>query len=69
MEEGTKLQFTLQAESEDQTVRALKAAGAQVNDVEDINEFRKAAVAFREKYVKEKGPKWEGHYGKVLAVD
>jgi tripartite ATP-independent transporter DctP family solute receptor len=68
-EEATKYQFKLQAQSEDQAVQALKAGGVQVNDVKDINEFRKAAIAFREKYVKEKGPKWETFYGKVLAVE
>jgi tripartite ATP-independent transporter DctP family solute receptor len=68
-EEATAFQFKLQSESESKAVAALQAAGTKVNDVKDPNEFRQAAVAFREKYVKEKGPRWEKLYQLVLKVE
>lgn len=67
-EEASRYQVTLQAESEGQAVKSLVAAGAKVNDLKDPEEFRKVAIAFREKYVKEKGEKWETLYRKILSV-
>jgi len=67
-DEASRYQFTLQTESEGQSVKALVAAGAKLNDLKDPEEFRNAAIAFREKYVKEKGVKWETLYRKMLAV-
>jgi C4-dicarboxylate-binding protein DctP len=67
-DEASRYQFTLQAASETESVKALVSAGAKLNDLKDPEEFRKAAITFREKYVKEKGVKWETLYRKMLAV-
>jgi tripartite ATP-independent transporter DctP family solute receptor len=68
-DEASKYQFDLQIKSEDVSIEKLKKAGIKVNDVDDINEFRNAAIAFREQYVKDKGPKWEKLYNKMMAVE
>ena len=67
-DEASGYQFTLQADSEIQSVKSLVSSGAILNDLKNPEEFRKAAITFREKYVKEKGAKWESLYRKMLVV-
>jgi tripartite ATP-independent transporter DctP family solute receptor len=67
-EEASKYGFDMEMQLEKEAIDKLVAGGVKVNEVNDLNEFRKKLVAFREKYVKEKGPDFEKLYKKILEV-
>lgn len=67
-EEASKYAFDMEMELERQAMDKLVAEGVKVNEVDDLNEFRKKLIAFREKYVKDKGPEFEKLYKKLLEV-
>ncbi len=68
-EEASKYGFDMEMELERQAMGKLVAGGVKVNEVDDLNEFRNKLVAFRDKYVKDKGPEFEKLYKKLLEVD
>jgi len=62
---GMKMLMELEKSAMDK----LSAEGVEVNEVEDLNEFREKCISFRDNYVKEKGPSFEKMYNKILAVE
>lgn len=67
-EEASKYGFDMEMELERQAMGKLVAEGVKVNEVDDLNEFRNTLIAFRDKYVKDKGPEFERLYKKILEV-
>lgn len=67
-DEASKYGFDVEMELERQAMDKLVAGGVKVNEVDDLNEFRNKLVAFRDKYVKDKGPEFEKLYKKILEV-
>jgi tripartite ATP-independent transporter DctP family solute receptor len=67
-EEASKYQFNIQMDQEKEAWGKVAVAGVKINEVKDIKEFSDKCVTFREKYAKEKGPKFEELYNKLLAV-
>ena len=68
-EEASKYGFKMEMELGSKAVGKLVAEGVKINEVKDLNEFRNKLISFREKYVKDKGPKVEALYKKILEVD
>jgi len=68
VEEVSKYQVDLQAKLDREDMDKLIKEGVKVNEVESLEEFQKAVIPWRDKYVKDKGPKFETFYQKMLAV-
>jgi len=67
-EEASAYQLEMEMKLEKESLGKLVAEGVKINEVENLNEFRNALIAFREKYAKEKGPEFEKLYKKILEV-
>jgi len=68
MNEASDYGFETEMELEAEAIDKLVAEGVKVNEVNDLQEFVDACVAFRESYVQEKGPKFVKMYEKILSV-
>jgi C4-dicarboxylate-binding protein DctP len=68
VEEVSRYQVDLQAKLDREDMDKLIKEGVKVNEVESLEEFQKAVIPWRDKYVKDKGPKFETFYQKMLAV-
>jgi tripartite ATP-independent transporter DctP family solute receptor len=51
-----------------ESLQKMVAAGLKVNEVADVHEFMKTLEAFKQSYVKDKGPAWQDLYSKIIAV-
>jgi len=69
IDEASDYGFKMLLELEEVAINKLVAEGLEVNEVEDLNEFREKCLSFRDNYVKEKGPSFEKLYNKILAVE
>lgn len=68
-EEASKYQVDLQTRLDREDMDKLIKEGVKVNEVESLDEFRKTVIPWRDKYVKDKGPKFEKFYQKMLEVN
>lgn len=67
--EAAAYQNALDIEVQGQSLQKMIAEGLQVNEVKDITEFQTTLAAFKENYVKAKGPEWVDLYNKIKAVE
>lgn len=67
-EEVSKYQVDMQMKLDREDMDKLVAAGVKVNEVDSLEEFRNTVIPWRDKWVKEKGPKFEKFYQKMLEV-
>lgn len=67
--EAAAYQNELDMEVQGESLQKMIDEGLLVNDVKDISEFQTTLEAFKENYVKEKGPEWVDLYNKIKAVE
>ena len=68
-EEASKYQVDMQMKLDREDMDKLVAAGVKVNEVDSLEEFRNKVIPWRDKWVKEKGPKFEKFYQKMIEVN
>ena len=51
------------------TLKQMQADGVQVNEVDDLADFKDRLAPFKKGYVEDKGGKWQQLYEKIIAVE
>jgi len=66
--EAAAYQNDLDMEVQSQALKTLAAEGVHINEVDNIDEFKKHLTAFKKSYVAEKGRPWQDLYAKITSV-
>lgn len=67
--EAAAYQNDLDIKVQSQALKTLAAEGVQINEVNDIDEFKSHLSAFKKDYVAQKDSVWQQLYDKIIAVD
>ena len=67
--EAAAYQNDLDIKVQSQALKTLAAEGVQINEVQDIDEFKSHLSAFKKDYVAQRGSVWQQLYDKIIAVE
>jgi len=67
--EAAAYQNELDMKVQAQALKTLAAEGVQINEVDDIEEFKQALADFKSSYIAEKGEAWQELYTKITSVE